>query len=69
MEATHVPAFSLSRRIGQTYYTVNVRFSDQAKLTMEDKLLHLIRNETVDFDENCGIMTLPQMSRQSERSA
>ena len=69
MEAAHVPAFSLSRRIGQTYYTVNVRFSDQAKQTMEDKLLHLIRNETVDFDENCGIMTLPQMSRQSERSA
>ena len=69
MEATKTPAFSLSRRIGQTYYTVNVRFSDQAKQTMEDKLLHLIRNETVDFDENCGIMTLPQMSRQSERSA
>ena len=69
MEATHVPAFSLNPRIGQTYYTVNVRFSDQAKQTMEDKLLRLIRNETVDFDENCGIMTLPQMSRQSERSA
>ena len=69
MEATHVPAFSLSRRIGQTYYTVNVRFSDRATQTMEDKLLHMIRNETVDFDENCGIMTMPQMSRQSERSA
>ena len=69
MEATHVPAFSLSRRIGQTYYTVNVRFSDQAKQTMEEKLLHMIRNEKMDNDENCAIMTLPQMSRQSERSA
>ena len=69
MEETKSAAFSMRRRIGQTYYTVNVRFGDQAKQTMEDKLLHLIRNETVDFDENCGIMTLPQMSRQSERSA
>ena len=58
MEATHVPAFSLSRRIGQTYYTVNVRFSDHATQTMEDKLLHMIRNETVDFGENCGIIPI-----------
>ena len=58
MEATHVPALSLSRRIGQTYYTVNVRFSDHATQTMEEKLLHMIRNETVDFDENCGIIPI-----------
>ena len=58
MEATHVPAFSLSRRIGQTYYTVNVRFSDHATQTMEEKLLHMIRNETVDFNENCGIISI-----------
>ena len=69
MEAAQIPAFTLSRRIGSTYYTVNVRFSDQAKQTMEEKMLHMIRNETMDNDENCGIMTLPQMSRQSERSA
>lgn len=56
MEATKVPAFSLSRRIGQTYYTVNVRFSNHATQTMEEKLLHMIQNETVDFDENCGII-------------
>jgi len=56
MEATKAPAFSLSRRIGQTYYTVNVRFSDHATQTMEVKLLHMIQNETVDFDENCGII-------------
>ena len=69
MEAAQIPAFTLSRRIGSTYYTVNVRFSDQATQTMEDKLMHMIRNETVDIDENCDIMTVPQMSRQSERSA
>ena len=69
MEATKTPAFSLSRRIGQTYYTVNVRFKDNAKQTMEEKLLHMIQNETVDIDENYDIMAMPQMSRQSERSA
>ena len=69
MEETKSAAFSMRRRIGQTYYTVNVRFSDQATQTMEDKLMHMIRNETVDIDENCDIMTVPHMSRQSERSA
>ena len=58
MEETYVPAFSLSRRIGQTYYTVNVHFNDQTEQTMEEKLLRLIRNETVDFDENCGIIPI-----------
>ena len=69
MEETKAPTFTLSRRIGSTYYKVNVHFSDQATQTMEDKLMHMIRNETVDIDENCDIMTVPQMSRQSERSA
>ena len=58
MEETQTPAFSLNRRIGSTYYTVNVRFSGQAKQTMEEKLLRLIRNETVDIGENCGIIPL-----------
>ena len=57
MEATKAPTFFLSRRIGQTYYTVNVRFIDHATQTMEEKLLHMIQNETVDFDENCGIIS------------
>ena len=56
MEATKAPAFFLSRRIGQNYYTVNVRFSDHATQTMEEKLLHMIQNETLDFYENCGII-------------
>ena len=57
METNPTPALSLNRRIGSTYYTVNVHFNDKAKQTMEDKLLHMIRNETVDFDENCGIIS------------
>ena len=55
MEAAHVPAFSLNRRIGQTYYTVNIRFSDHATQTMEDKLLHMIRNETV-YDNSGNVI-------------
>lgn len=58
MEEKASPALSLNRRIGSTYYTVNVHFSHKAKQTMEDKLLHIIRNETVDFDENCGIIPI-----------
>ena len=57
MEEKASPALSLNRRIGSTYYTVNVHFNDKARQTMEDKLLHMIRNETVDFDENCGIIS------------
>ena len=37
--------------------------------TMEDKILRLIRNDGLAMDGECGIMELPQMSRQSERSA
>ena len=36
---------------------------------MEDKILRMIRNETVITGGTCGIMDSPQMSRQSERSA
>ena len=58
MEEKESPALSLSRRIGSTYYTVNVHFSDKAKQTMEDKLLHIIRNETVDLGEKGGIIPI-----------
>ena len=36
---------------------------------MEDKILRIVRNEAFKNDEVCGIINLPQMSRQSERSA
>ena len=47
----------LTRHIGKTTYTVRVHLSETTNETMEDKILRLIR------------MELPQMSRQSERSA
>ena len=59
----------LTRRIGTTTYKVKVIFNDTEQETMEDKILRLIRNETVTKDGTCGIMSSPHMSRQSERSA
>ena len=57
------------RLIGGTTYKVKVVFSDTEKETMEDKILRMIRNETVTTGGTCGIIDSPQMSRQSERSA
>ena len=36
---------------------------------MGDKILRLIREESPDYGESCGIMTMPQMSREPERRA
>lgn len=57
------------RRIGGTTYKVRVAFSENGKETMEDKILRIIRNEAVTSDGTYDIMDVPQMSRQSERSA
>lgn len=59
----------LTRHIGKTTYKVRVHLSETANETMEDKILRLIRNDGLAIDGECGIMELPQMSRQSERSA
>ena len=48
---------TMIRRIGKTTYNVKV-FCRESGETMEAK-----------NDEACGIITIPQMSRQSERSA
>ena len=58
-----------THRIGGTTYKVKVVFNEGAAETMEDKILRMIRNETVNFEEPCDIMDVPRMSRQSERSA
>ena len=59
----------MTRRLAGTTYKVKVVFSDTEKETMEDKILWMIRNETVTTVGICGIIDSPQMSRQSERSA
>ena len=59
----------ITRRIGATTFKVKVVFSDTGQETMEDRILRIVRNEAMENGENCGIMSTPQMSRQSERSA
>ncbi len=59
----------MTRRIGSTTYKVKVVFSDNGQETMEQKILRMIRNEVVTTDGICDTMEVPQMSRQSERSA
>ena len=59
----------MTRRIGGTTYRVKVVFNDSEGETLEDKILRIIRNETVTSDGTRGIIESPQMSRQSERSA
>ena len=62
-------AFTFSRSIGNTRYHVNVYCAPQGTDTFEEKLLQLIRHDILDKSTGCGIMNVPQMSRQSERSA
>ena len=64
-----ITAFSLSRRIGSTNFTVNAYTSSTSAETFEDKIFRLVRNEVLDSGEECAILSVPQMSRQSERSA
>ena len=59
----------ITRRIGATTFKVKVLYNDTGNETMEDKILRIVRNEVLENGEKCGIMELPQMSRQSERSA
>lgn len=59
----------MTRWIGGTIYKVRVCFSETAQETLEDKILRMIRNETVTNAGTCDIMKPPQMSRKSERSA
>ena len=56
------------RRIGSTTYKVRIHFSDAAQESMEDKIIRLIGNEAMDKPIDCGIMELPQVSRQPEGS-
>ena len=56
------------RRIGSTTYKVRIHFSDTTQESMEDKIIRLIGNESMDMTPECDIIELPQMSRQPEGS-
>lgn len=60
---------TMTRRIGSTTYKVKVVFDSNADETMEDKILRMIRNEGSAIGSACGIMSVPQVNPQSERSA
>ncbi len=60
---------TLTRRIGNTVFKVNIFTKENGADTMEDKILRLIRNEGLASPTDCGMMNVPQMNRQSERSA
>ena len=61
--------YYINRRIGSTNYKVKVYFSHTERETMEEKILRMVKNDAMNSDTECAIMELPQMSRQSERSA
>ena len=60
---------TITRRIGSTTYKVKVFFKEDGDETMEDKILQLIRREGLASPAECGMIDVPQMNRQSERSA
>ncbi len=59
----------MTRRIGNTVFKVNIFTKEDGTDTMEDKILRLIQNEGLASPPDCGMMNVPQMNRQSERSA
>ena len=70
MAKNETSSFSyMTRRIGGTTYKIKVVFSDTARETMEDKILRIISREPVTNGGICDRIDVPQMSRQSERSA
>ena len=60
---------TIYRRIGSTTYKVRVHFSETAKETMNDKILHLIRRGAVTNGTDCGTMGIPQTSQPLEGSS
>jgi hypothetical protein len=59
----NVNATIITRRIGSTTFKLKIYFNENAKETMEDKILRMIQNEVLKKDRPCGIMEAPQMSR------
>ena len=60
---------TMTRRIGNTVFKVNVFTQKDGTDTIEDKILRLIQREELASPADCGMISVPQMNRQSERSA
>ena len=46
-ETSHAEPLKISKRIGSTVYEVRVYFNQDAKETVNDKILRLIKNDTL----------------------
>ena len=57
-----------TKRIGSTVYKVGIYFKQDAKETMEDKIIRLVKNEW-NCSQNYGIMKVLQTERLPERSS
>ena len=64
----HAGPITVWERIGSTVYEVRVHFNPDAKETMSEKILRLIRND-LNFGQENVTMELPQISRLPERSS
>ena len=60
---------TMTRRIGNTIFKVNIYTKEDGADTIEDKIIRLIQNEGLASPLKCGKIDVPQMNRQSERSA
>lgn len=59
---------TMRKRIGSTVYEVRVRFNPDAKETMDDKILRLVRND-LNTPPRDAKMALPQTGRLPERGS
>lgn len=62
-------SFHMTRHVGSTTYKVKVVLAEDGEETMAEKILRMMRNEMLELGADCGILDLPQASRQSGRSA
>jgi len=66
-DMTPIPIYT-RKRIGSTVYEVSVHFNQDAKETMEDKVLRLIKTDLLFASDNT-ILGLPQTGRLPERGS
>jgi hypothetical protein len=66
--AAHAEPAQLRKRIGSTVYEVRVHFNSDAKETMDDKILRLVRNDLNKPPVDVKI-AVPQTGRLPERSS
>ena len=64
----HAEPVTMRKRIGSTVYEVHTHFNPDAKETMDEKILRLIRNDLNKLPPDAK-MTLPQTGRLPERSS